>query len=214
MKFSNKSITYRKLTTEIIPMKPILNYFLRGLLFVFPLFATFYVITILINWIDNTLYGLIFGWVPFDLPGLGIITAFFLIVILGYLVTRAFSKPLFSYFERIVSRTPFVKIIYTAFKDLTEAFVGEKKRFNRPAKVKLTDEIDRIGFITEEDLSTFGIHNRIAVYFPHSYNFSGNLFLIDPANVTPLDIDPADALKFAVSAGVTHVAKNKEIKVK
>lgn len=186
-------------------MKFILNYFLRGLIFIFPLFATFYIITVLVNWIDNTLYNIIFGWVPFELPGLGIITAFFLIVILGYLVTRAFSQPLFSYFERMLERTPFVKIIYTAFKDLTEAFVGEKKRFNRPAVVRMAEGVDRIGFITEEDMSTFEIENRVAVYFPHSYNFSGNLYLVDPDFVTPLNIDPSDALKFAVSAGVTHI---------
>lgn len=189
-------------------MKTILNYFLRGLLFVFPLFATFYIITILVNWVDNTLYAIIFGWVPFHLPGAGIITAFFLIVILGYIVTRAFSQPLFDYFERTMEKTPFIKIIYTAIKDLTEAFVGDKKRFNQPAMVRLTDGVDRIGFITQEDLSNFEIENRVAVYFPHSYNFSGNLFLVDPSFVTPLNVDPSDAMKFAVSAGVTHVKKN------
>lgn len=186
-------------------MKTIINYFLRGLVFAFPLFATFYIISVTVNWIDVSLNSLIFGWLPFDVPGLGIVTAFFLIVILGYFVTRAFTSSLLSYFERLLERTPFVKIIYTAFKDLTEAFVGEKKRFNRPAAVKLTEGVDRIGFITEENLSDFNINNRVAVYFPHSYNFSGNLYLVDPEFVTPLDIDPSDALKFAVSAGVTNI---------
>jgi len=194
-------------------MKPILNYFLRGLLFVFPLFATFYILMIVINWIDNTLYGIIFGWVPFNLPGLGIVTAFFLIVLLGVLVTQAFARPLLAYFERGLEKTPFVKIIYTAFKDLTEAFVGDKKRFNQPVLVHLTDGVERIGFITRNDLSDFAIENRVAVYFPHSYNFSGNLFLVDPTFVTPLDVDPADALKFAISAGVTHVSQAKHLDI-
>jgi uncharacterized membrane protein len=163
-----------------------------------------------VNWVDDTLYSILFGWVPFDLPGLGIITAFFIIVILGFFVTRAFTNPVIKYFERLVEKTPFVKIIYTSFKDLTESLLGEKKRFNRPARVKLTEGVERIGFITEENLSTFGIDDRVAVYFPHSYNFSGNLFLIDPDRVTPLNIDPSDALKFAISAGVTQVSKVKE----
>ena len=190
-------------------MRTIANYFLYGLIFIFPLFATFYVIVFLVNWVDNTLYSILFGWLPFDLPGLGIITAFFIVVVLGFLVTRAFTNPVFNYFERLVERTPFVKIIYTSFKDLTESLLGDKKRFNQPARVKLTDGVDRIGFITEENLSNFGIHDRVAVYFPHSYNFSGNLFLIDPDMVTPLNIDPSDALKFAISAGVTQVSKVK-----
>lgn len=186
-------------------MKPILNYFLRGLLFVFPLFATIYVITVLLNWIDNTLYGILFGWVPFDVPGLGIITAFLLIVLLGFFVTKAFAKPLLIYFEKGLERIPLVKIIYTAFKELAEAFVGDKKRFNQPALVTLVDGVDRICFITSGDLGKMKIDERIAVYCPHSYNFSGNLFLVDPARVRPLDIDPADAMKFAVSAGITSV---------
>lgn len=188
-------------------MRTITNYFLYGLIFIFPLFATFYVIVFLVNWVDNTLYSILFGWVPFDLPGLGIITAFFIIIITGFFVTRAFTNPIFNYFERLVEKTPFVKIIYTSFKDLTESLLGDKKRFNRPARVKLTEGVERIGFITQDNLSTFGIDDRVAVYFPHSYNFSGNLFLIDPANITPLNIDPSDALKFAISAGVTQVAK-------
>ncbi|WP_340103827.1 DUF502 domain-containing protein [Rhodohalobacter sp. 8-1] len=191
-------------------MRTIANYFLYGLIFIFPLFATFYVVVFLVNWVDDTLYSILFGWVPFDLPGLGIVTAFFIIIITGFFVTRAFTTPIFNYFERLVERTPFVKIIYTSFKDLTESLLGDKKRFNRPARVKLTDGVDRIGFITEDNLSTFGIDDRVAVYFPHSYNFSGNLFLIDPEFVTPLNIDPADALKFAISAGVTHVSKVKK----
>jgi len=195
-------------------MKPILNYFLRGLLFVFPLFATFYIIMILVNWVDNTLYGIIFGWVPFNLPGLGLITAFFLIVLLGVLVTQAFARPLLSYFERALEKTPVVKIIYTAFKDLTEAFVGDKKRFNQPVLVHLTEGVERIGFITRTDMSDFAIENRVAVYFPHSYNFSGNLFLVDPTFVTPLDVDPSDALKFAISAGVTHVSQTNQVDIK
>lgn len=188
-------------------MKLILNYFLRGMLFVFPLFATFYVIIALVNWVNDTLNTILFNWLPIEIPGLGIISAFLLIVLLGFLVSRAFSKPLFSFFERMISRTPLVKIIYNAFKDLTEAFVGDKKKFNRPAIVTFAEGVDRICFITDKNLSVIGIEDRIAVYCPHSYNFSGNLFLVDPARVRPIKINPADAMKFAVSAGITHVDK-------
>lgn len=210
MNHDQKSYLSSEHQIQTINMRTIANYFLYGLIFIFPLFATFYVVVFLVNWVDNTLYSILFGWLPFDLPGLGIITAFFIIVILGFIVTRAFTNPVIKYFERLVEKTPFIKIIYTSFKDLTESLLGDKKRFNQPARVKLTDGVERIGFITEENLSNFGIEDRVAVYFPHSYNFSGNLFLVDPVMVTPLDIDPSDALKFAISAGVTQVSKVKK----
>jgi len=189
-------------------MKSIFNYFFRGLLFVLPIFATFYVILVIINWANNTLNTLLFSWLPFEIPGLGLISAFILIVLLGMAVSWAFSRPIFSYFESIIARTPLVKIIYTAFKDFTEAFVGDKKKFNRPVLVQLFEGVDRIGFITEEDLAFLGIETKVAVYCPHSYNFSGNLFLVDSGRLTPLHVNPADAMKFVVSAGVTQIENN------
>jgi len=186
-------------------MKLIFNYFFRGLLFILPIFATFYVLIVIVNWTDERLHSLLFSWAPFQIPGLGLITAFFMVVFLGYAVSWAISKPIFSYFERLIAKTPLVKIIYTAFKDFTEAFVGKKKKFNRPVVVNLVDGVDRIGFVTTDDLSLLGIENKIAVYCPHSYNFSGNLFLVDAGRVTPLNINSSDAMKFAVSAGVTQI---------
>ncbi|NBB76268.1 MAG: DUF502 domain-containing protein [Bacteroidetes bacterium] len=186
-------------------MKSLINYFLRGLLFVLPIFATVYIIVVLVNWANETLNALLFSWLPFQIPGLGIVSAFLMIVLLGLAVSWTISRPIFSYFEKLISRTPFVKIIYTALKDFTEAFVGNKKKFNRPVVVSFSEGVDRIGFITDSDLAYLQIRNRVAVYCPHSYNFSGNLYLVDPLKVKPLQINPADAMKYAVSAGVTQV---------
>ncbi len=186
-------------------MKQIAHYFFRGLLFILPLFATIYIVIVLTNWIDDTLSTIIYSWLPFQIPGLGILTALLLIMFLGMAVSWAISKPVFAYFESLFTRIPFIKIIYTAFKDFTEAFVGNKKRFNRPVIVSLMEGVDRIGFITEEQLTMIGVENRVAVYCPHSYNFSGNLFLVDPKRLTPLDINAAEAMKFTVSAGITQI---------
>lgn len=186
-------------------MRPFVNYFFRGMLFVFPVFATLYIILILVNWADNLFNNLLFDWIESDIPGLGLITAISLIILLGYLITQAFYKPYFNFLERMMIRTPFIKIIYTAFKDLTEAFVGEQKKFNKPVIATLAEGVDRIGFVTEDNLENIGISDRVAVYCPHSYNFSGNLFLVDPKRVRKLDVNPADAMKFAVSAGVTNI---------
>ncbi|MDX1591392.1 MAG: DUF502 domain-containing protein [Balneolaceae bacterium] len=191
-------------------MKTFFNYFLRGLLFVFPIFATFYVVIQLINWIDQSFSSILYRWIPVEIPGLGVITALLAIALLGFIVSRAISKPLFTYFEQLLARIPLINIIYTALKDFTEAFVGEKKKFNRPVIVTLADGVDRIGFITETNLTFLNLPGRVAVYCPHSYNFSGNLFLVESDRVTPININPADAMKFAVSAGVTQIDSMKK----
>ncbi|MEX2600565.1 MAG: DUF502 domain-containing protein [Balneolaceae bacterium] len=186
-------------------IRKLFNYFLRGMLFVFPVFATFYIFVIMISWANSLFNNLLFDWLQQDIPGLGLITAVLIIILLGFFVTRAFFRPVFRFMEQLLEQIPLIKILYSALKDLTEAFVGDRKRFNRPVLVTLSDGVERIGFVTEENLLMLGIENRVAVYCPHSYNFSGNLFLVDPARVKPLQINPADAMKFAVSAGVTHV---------
>jgi uncharacterized membrane protein len=120
-------------------MKTLLNYFFRGLLFVFPIFATFYVIIQLVNWIDEAFSSILYSWMPIEIPGLGVVTALFLIALLGFIVSRAISKPLFTYFEDLLARIPFIKIIYTALKDFIEAFVGDKKKFNKPVIVTFAE---------------------------------------------------------------------------
>lgn len=184
----------------------ILQYFVKGLLFVFPVGATIIILVALIGWIDglvNNLFQNLFG---FELPGLGIIIVFLGIALFGYLLSNAFFNAIFRVLDKSIQKTPFVSLIYTSLKELTEAFVGDKKKFNKPVVVEMTESgMHRLGFITQEDLSALDIEGLVAIYCPHSYNFSGNLFLIPRDKVTPLDANPTDIMKFIVSAGVTNI---------
>lgn len=187
-------------------MRPIINSFLRGLLLVFPIGATIYVIYSAIRWSNNFFNDLLFEWLNIDIPGLGIITVFFGISAIGYIFSRAITRPIVTYFERFLKKVPFIKIIYTSLKELTEAFVGDKKRFNKPVLIDLGGmEAKRIGFVTQKDLTQLGIDDMVAVYCPHSYNFSGNLFLVPTQNVTPIDFNSSDVMKYIVSGGVTNI---------
>lgn len=187
-------------------MKTILNYFLRGMLIVFPLGATIYLVSITINWMNTIFNNLFFGWFEIDIPGLGILSGFILIALVGFVFTRAFTKPIVHLFENLFSKTPLVSIIYTSLKDLTEAFVGDKKKFTKPVKIQFGDMgLTRFGFITQESLTNLGIENDVAVYCPHSYNFSGNLYIVAKDHVTPVDTEPADFMRFIISGGVTGI---------
>jgi uncharacterized membrane protein len=88
-----------------------------------------------------------------------------------------------------------------------EAFVGKEKKFNQPVRVKvnLISDLEKLGFITESDLSDLGIKDKVAVYFPHSYNFSGELFIVPVSQITPLDVPAGVLMKFIVSGGVTKM---------
>lgn len=182
--------------------KRFLNYFLKGLLFVAPLALTIYIILVVIQFLDNL--------IPIPIPGLGILIVFAMITFIGYLANIFITKPIFELVERWLFRIPLVNILYTSIKDLMSAFVGDKKKFNTPVIVKLSENISRLGFITQDDLSIIGEENLVAVYFPHSYNFSGNCFLVPRNNVRILEgANSTDVMKFIVSGGVSELTKSK-----
>jgi uncharacterized membrane protein len=193
-------------------MKRVFNYFLQGCLLIVPVAVTLYVLYVSIIWIDNLL--------PFNIPvnipgigevdvhGLGIVAIFLLVSLFGYFATSLVANPAFIIFEKLLNRTPLVKIVYSSVKDLIEAFVGEKKRFTKPVLVSVNadSDIQRIGFITEDDLTKLGIpQGKIAVYFPFSYGFNGQLFIVPVKNVTPLNASGTEMMKFIISGGVTDI---------
>jgi uncharacterized membrane protein len=187
------SITYRKF----------LAYFFRGLLFLTPVALTGYIIYELFIFLDNL--------IPVPIPGIGILMVLALITFVGYLASLFFAKPLFDWFERGVFKIPFVNLLYTSIKDLMGAFVGEKKKFNSPVLVEVSDSLHRLGFVTQEGMSSIGASDLVAVYFPHSYNVSGNVFLVKKEKITPLKgVKNSDVMKFMVSGGISPIEASKE----
>lgn len=177
-----------------------------------PVAVTIYVLLKTIFWIDGLLPFQIPIKIPglpnIEIPGLGLLTIFVGITLVGILSSRYIRNPLFAIFEKAVEKTPLIKLIYSSVKDLIEAFVGEKRRFTKPVLVKLEkdSEISRIGFITQEDLSLMGVEKgRVAVYLPFSYSFAGELIIVPRANIQPLNTSGTDAMKFIISGGVTEI---------
>ena len=193
-------------------MKKLLNYFFQGLLVVIPIAVTIFVIYKIITWIDNLLPFQIPVKLPgigqVSIPGLGILTIVIAVTAFGYLAKFFVANPFFVLLERMLERTPLLKIIYTSVKDLIEAFVGEKKRFNQPVLVTVNKEsgVQRIGFITQKDLSVLGISShKMAVYLPFSYGFNGQLLIVPAENVEKIDASGTEMMKFVISGGVTEV---------
>jgi uncharacterized membrane protein len=176
-------------------MRTIFRYFLRGVLFVLPLGLTVYIIVAAIIWVDSL--------IPFEIPGLGTLIILAGITVLGYLISLYISTPLLKFLDGIIMRVPVINIIYSSIKDLSEAFIGEKRKFKAPVLVEMTSTgIQKIGFITQEDLSQFGLRDKVAVYFPHSYNFSGNLFIVPVSRIERISTNSTETMKYIISAGI------------
>lgn len=193
--------------------KQLLFYFFQGLLFIAPITITIWSIYITFNYIDGLLIDLIDKLIGRHIPGLGIAVLITFITLIGMLGTSFFFKPFLLLFDRFFVKAPLIKIIYTSVKDLVSAFVGQKKRFNEPVLVKVGKgaDLEKIGFITNKDLSFLGIPNsKVAVYLPHSYAWSGNLFIVPVENIKPIDASATEVMKFIISAGVTNLEQSND----
>ena len=178
-------------------MNTLTKYFFKGLLFLIPIAVTLYVLYLIVSTVDR-----IFG---FTVPGLGFLITIALVTIIGFLVSTFLAKGAARLIDNLFSRMPIVKMIYSAIKDLVNAFVGEKKRFNKPVFVNISpDSSVRIaGFVTRESLDTIGMADMMAVYIPQSYNFAGNLIIVPKEQVIPIDIESGKVMTFIVSGGVS-----------
>jgi len=184
------------------------NYFFQGLLFIAPISITIWAIVKLFAIINGLLQGYIDEWLGIDIPGLGLIILLISITMVGLLGSTILFMPIINYFDNLLIKAPLVKIIYSAVKDLVSAFVGKKKRFNQPVLVRMSinADLEQIGFVTNSDLSILGESNeKVAVYLPHSYAWSGRLYIVPAANVKPINASSTDVMKFVISAGVTQI---------
>lgn len=189
-------------------------YFFRGVLLLVPLVVIIYVFYKVFVGID----GLLFQLLPkvSRVPGVGILVFIIVITLSGFIGSSFIARPVIYQFKKFLDRFPTLKTIYTSLTDLLSAFVGKKKGFNKPVLVKMSHDCDleKPGFVTEEDLHQLGIEGgKIAVYLPHSYNFSGNLYIVPKENITPVKgIKPGEFMKFIVSGGISHIEDERDKK--
>ena len=192
--------------------------FFQGVVVLAPIGVTIWVVVSLFNWVDNFLPNLLnfifplqFAEVNGQIPkvtGLGFVVAITLVLVVGWLSSLFFVERLMSIFDKILEKTPGVKIIYSSVKDFLEAFAGNKKKFDQPVLVNVdSTDVWRIGFITQQNTEHFGLKDFVTVYVPHSYAISGITYIVsaDRIKKMPKGVNASEAMKYVVSGGVTTV---------
>lgn len=189
----------------------LLRYFAKGLLVILPMGAAILILLwafssldSFLNFSDSFLVNPDTGK-PLYIPGLGILSVIIMILFVGIIATYLITEPIYNWVNKWLNKIPVFKFLYSSVKDLTEAFVGDEKKLNEPVLVTGTDGTKKIGFLTQKDLSALGLEGEVAVYFPWSYSFAGQLVIVNAESVTPLDISSAQAMKFIVSGGVSAI---------
>jgi len=180
-------------------MTRLLSYFLRGLILTVPAVVTGYVCYQAFIKIDS--------WLGLSIPGAGFAATIALITLVGFLGSSLITRGLVTGFEGLLARLPLVRLVYSSTKDLLNAFVGEKRRFDQPVLVNFVGDgsVRGLGFITQQSFVALDSHDSVVVYFPQSYAFAGWTFVLPTARVQRLDVSSSDFMAFVVSGGVTNM---------
>ncbi|HKY40424.1 MAG TPA: DUF502 domain-containing protein [Polyangiaceae bacterium] len=184
--------------------KRLVRYFVRGCLVLVPLGITGYVIYGTLRFIDQLL--------PIGIPGVGFVLTVSLVTLVGLFTSNVVGKSVFQFTDRMLSGMPLVKLIYTSIKDLIRAFVGDHKSFDQPAIVTVIPGGPRLlGFVTRETLHVLGMPGHVAVYFPQSYNFAGQLAVVPRELVELLDAPSSEVMTFIVSGGISGFGRGQSL---
>lgn len=199
-------------------LRRLFQYFLQGLIILAPIIITIYAVTGLFNFIDNLLPDIVGSMFPHwlavnddgsakKIPGIGFVILIAMVIFVGYISSSFIVGRLVDLFDKVLERTPGIRIIYTTVKDFFEAFAGNNRKFDKSVLVSIQDkDIWQIGFITQHELTQFGLEDYVAVYVPKSYAFTGDLYFVNKERIKLLpDISSSDAMKFAISGGVTEI---------
>jgi uncharacterized membrane protein len=182
-------------------MKKLIDYFLKGLVVFVPMALTVF----LLIWAFRSLDGAFRTLFKVKVPGMGLLLTLGIIAVIGFIASNFLGKKIFTLIERVFTGLPLVKLLYSAVKDMIEAFAGEKKSFDKPVIAMMAPGAAAkiIGFITQESLDNLGLKDHVAVYLPQSYNFAGNVLLFPKESVKPLNIESSQAMAFIVSGGIS-----------
>jgi uncharacterized membrane protein len=184
--------------------------FFAGLFALLPIVVTI----ALVVWLVATTEAIFSDMLRWMLPGMGLLLATLLVFGAGLAMQGFVSRQILSWVESSLSRIPLVKSIYGSVRDLTELMSNhDEERFGGAVMVQIPDmPVKLIGFVTLRDLGRFGLgveDDAVAVYLPMSYQIGGYTLFISRRYLTPVDMSIEDAMRFAVTAGVSHGGLNR-----
>ena len=187
--------------------------FLTGLLVVVPLYLTYYIISVLVNFMDRLLSFLPARfhpdtYLPFHIPGLGVIFTILFIFIVGVFATNLFGKRMVEIWESLLVRIPLIRSVYSASKQLIEAFfVTNRDGFRRVVLVEYPRKgVFVLGFVTgvtEGEVQRVTEEKVVNIFLPTTPNPTSGFYILVPEKDTiPLKMSVEDAFKLIISGGM------------
>ena len=188
------------------------NNFIAGIVVLIPIGITLYLTLFFIKVSGRIIPNQINpnNYLPFDIPGLEILIALFLITFVGWLSLSFIGKKFFEIFNNFLKKIPILRTIYSAIGQMTETFT---KTDNSEKSVVLLEYPRKgiwvVGFATKENTGTIKDkikEDLVNIFVPTTPNpTSGFLLMVPKKDLIYLDVSFEQASKFIVSAGTTNI---------
>ena len=136
-------------------------------------------------------------------PGMGILAALIVILIIVAILNTWLTKKLVFYWERLVKKIPILKTIYFKVQDVFQ-FIAPKDENESGKVVKVNFQgTEQIGIISQEVLDNhkLGTTDHVAIYFPMSYQMGGYMALVPKQAAIPINMTIKEAMEFVITAG-------------
>jgi uncharacterized membrane protein len=188
-------------------MKRLGNILLKGLLTILPIGLTLY----FVYWLGVTTETLLSKPIKLAIgdnywPGMGLITGFLLLFVVGLAVNAFLVRRLLGIGEELLLRVPVVKTVYSAIRDMTRLVNTDKKKGDLDRVVTLDLGFGKlIGFVTQEHANTLGLgggEDLVAVYLPMSYQIGGYTVYLPRSRVVETDLTVEQAMRIVLTGGV------------
>jgi uncharacterized membrane protein len=189
------------------------RYFITGLLIWVPLSITFWVLSLIVGTLDQSLQLLPEAIHPqrlvgFAIPGAGAVLTLAMIFLTGLLAANFIGQKLVSWWEKLLARIPVVNSVYNSVKQVSDTiFSPNGNAFRKAVLVNYPhQESWTIAFLTGQpggDVVNHLSGEYVSVYVPTTPNPTSGFFLMMPASkVVELDMTVDEALKYIISMGV------------
>jgi uncharacterized membrane protein len=189
-------------------------YFFAGILVTAPIGITIYLAWWVVRWVDESVLPFLppmynpETYLPFSLPGIGLVVLIIFLTAIGAITAGMIGRMVVGYSERVLTRMPVIRSVYSATKQIFETMLAHKSTAFR--EVVLV-EFPRtgmwsIGFITgvtEGEVQELTDEEVLNVYIPTTPNpTSGYLCFVARSDVYPLSMSVEEGIKMVVSGGL------------
>lgn len=187
-------------------MKPLYQYFFRGLFAILPVGLTVYVLFLIASWIDAIAMSVVRPIIgDFYLPGLGIALGVGLIVGIGFLVSQPYAAQLMSWVELPFTNVPVVKSIYSSLKNFADFFSTQKKDSQQVVILRMPGhEMSIVGLVTRQNMqglpAGMAQGDPVAVYLPMGYMIGGYTLFVPRSWIEPIEMSVEEAMRSTLIA--------------